>query len=142
MMKDEPCIVLIKKLETNIEKRMNNAMKEIDMTITQVRALSILLEFPDKQAALKLLEKKLMLAQSVTAGIVKRLEQRGYAESNGDLEDRRIKVVKITPLGEQQYQRAQKITTMIQDDFLSGLTDEERQTFYALLKKLKRSIEQ
>lgn len=142
MMKDEPCIVLIKKLETNIEKRMNNAMKEIDMTITQVRALSILLEFPDKQAALKLLEKKLMLAQSVTAGIVKRLEQRGYAESFGDLEDRRIKVVKITPLGEQQYRRAQKITTMIQDDFLSGLTDEECQTFYALLKKLKRSIEQ
>lgn len=141
MINDESCIVLIKKLETNIERRMNNAMKELDMTMTQIRALSILLELSDKQAALKFLERKLMLSQSVTAGIIKRLEQRGYVESFGDSEDRRIKIIKITPVGEQQYHRAQEITMGIQDEFLSILNEEEYRTFYTLLKKLKNAIE-
>ena len=141
MLNDESCLVMLKKLETNIEKRMNNAMKELDMTMTQVRVLSILRELPDRQAALKALEKKLMLAQSVTAGIIKRLEQRGYVESFGAADDRRIKIVRITSVGEQQIRQAQEIITKIQHEYLSVLTEEEYQTFHTLLKKLKQTIE-
>lgn len=141
MINDESCLILIKWLETNVGKRMNNEMKGADMTGTQVRTLSILLESPEKQATLKYLENKLKLAQSVTAGIIKRLEQKRYIESFGDLEDKRIKIVRITPLGERQYWDSQIILSKLEKDIFSCLTESEYRTFGILLKKVKKSME-
>lgn len=48
MANSESCLILIKQLETYIGRRINNEMKELDMTMTQARALSILLNCPDQ----------------------------------------------------------------------------------------------
>ncbi|MCQ4635177.1 MarR family transcriptional regulator [Anaerovorax odorimutans] len=138
---EESCLVLLKELETNMEKHMNNAMRELDITVTQARALVTLQSFPKKQASLKNLEKKLQLSQSVTVGIIKRLEQRNYVESFGDSEDKRIKIVRITPLGERQCKASQKILTRLENRFLSALTEEEHVVFSALLKKVKAAMD-
>lgn len=116
---------------------MNNEIKELDMTMTQLRALSVLLNFPGKQATLKDLEKELQLSQSVTAGIIKRLEQRKYIESFGNPEDKRIKMVKITPLGEQQCRRSDIILYQLEKDMLSCLTESEIVMLEGLLNKIK-----
>lgn len=137
MIDRDSCLIFIKELEVNIERRMNNEMKELDMTMTQARALSLLLDFPERQATLKHLEKSLQLSQSVTAGIIKRLELRRYVECFGDAEDKRIKIVRITPLGEQQWQRAEKILRQLERDVLSCLTEQEAQSLKTLLKKVK-----
>lgn len=137
MAERESCLILIKELEINMGRRMNNEMKELDMTMTQVRVLSLLLEFPEKQATLKHLEKNLQLSQSVTAGIINRLEHRRYIESFGDPEDKRIKIVKITPLGEQQFQQSNKILFQLEDHMLSCLTKQETQNLLTLLNKIK-----
>lgn len=133
----ESCLILIKQLEVNMGRRMNNEMKELDMTLTQVRVLSLLLGFPEKQATLKDLEKKLQLSQSVTAGIIKRLEQRKYIESFGDSEDKRIKIVQITPLGEQQCICSDKILFHLEEEMLSCLSEHEMITLQTLLKRVR-----
>lgn len=140
MINRETCLVLIKELENNIQKRMNYAMKELDMTLTQGRALDIIWSYPGKQITLKQLEKELQLAQSVTAGIIKRLEQKEFVKSFGDAEDKRIKIVQITPLGEKQYHCSQKILFAFENEFLSCLTEKEQSAFNTLLKKVKDSI--
>lgn len=141
MANSESCLILIKQLEVNMGRRMNNEMKELDMTLSQVRVLSILLEFPEKQATLKDLEKKLQVSQSVTVGIIKRLEQRKYIESFGDSEDKRIKIVRITSLGEQQYRRSDKILSRLEGDMLSCLTDDEIMMLQDLLIRIKMANE-
>lgn len=141
MANSESCLVLIKQLEVNMGRRMNNEMKELDMTLTQVRVLSILLGFPEKQATLKDLEKKLQVSQSVTVGIIKRLEQRKYIESFGDSEDKRIKIVRITSLGEQQCRRSDKIFSQLEEDILSCLTESEIMTLHELLSRIKKANE-
>lgn len=141
MANSESCLILIKQLEVNMGRRMNNEMKELDMTLSQVRVLSILLEFPEKQATLKDLEKKLQVSQSVTVGIIKRLEQRKYIESFGDSEDKRIKIVRITSLGEQQYRRSDKILSQLEGDILSCLTDDEIMMLQDLLSRIKMANE-
>lgn len=138
MANNESCLILIKQLEISMGRRMNNEIKELDMTMTQVRALSLLLDYPEKQATLKDLEKKLQLSQSVTAGIVKRLEQRKYIESFGNSEDKRIKIVKITPLGEQQCRCSDKILYQLEEDMLSCLTKSELLILRELLNKIKK----
>lgn len=141
MTNNESCLILIKQLEVNMGRRMNNEMKELDMTLTQVRVLSILLEFPEKQATLKDLEKKLQVSQSVTVGIIKRLEQRKYIESFGDSEDKRIKIVKITSLGEQQYRCSNEILFRLEGDILSCLTENEITILQDLLNRIKMANE-
>lgn len=141
MANNESCLVLIKQLEINIGRRINNEMKELDMTLTQARLLSILLDFPDKQATLKDLEKKMELSQSVTAGIIKRLEQHKYIESFGDSEDKRIKIVKITPLGEQQCKSSDKILHKVEKDVLSCLSESEVALLQDLLNKIRKANE-
>lgn len=137
MADSESCLILIKQLEVNMGRRMNNEMKELDMTLTQVRVLAILLGFPEKQATLKDLEKKLQVSQSVTVGIIKRLEQRKYVESFGDSEDKRIKIVRITSLGEQQYRCSDKILSQLEEDTLSCLTEDEITILQDLLNRIK-----
>lgn len=137
MENSESCLILIKQLEVSMGRRMNNEMKEMDMTLTQVRVLSLLLGFPEKQATLKDLEKKLQLSQSVTAGIIKRLEQRKYIESFGDSEDKRIKIVQITPLGEQQCICSDKILFHLEEEMLSCLSEHEMMTLQTLLKRVR-----
>lgn len=141
MANSESCLVLIKQLETYIGRRINNEMKELDMTMTQARALSILLNCPDQQASLKDLEKKLELSQSVTAGIIKRLEQRRYIESFGDSGDKRIKIVKITPLGEQQCRSSDKILHRVEQEVFSCLSESEISLLQDLLHKVRKANE-
>lgn len=141
MANSESCLVLIKQLETYIGRRINNEMKELDMTMTQARALSILLNCPDQQASLKDLEKKLELSQSVTAGIIKRLEQRRYIESFGDSGDKRIKIVKITTLGEQQCRSSDKILHRVEQEVFSCLSESEIALLQDLLNKVRKANE-
>lgn len=141
MANSESCLVLIKQLETYIGRRINNEMKELDITMTQARALSILLNCPDQQASLKDLEKKLELSQSVTAGIIKRLEQRRYIESFGNSGDKRIKIVKITPLGEQQCRSSDKILHRVEQEVFSCLSESEIALLQDLLHKVRKANE-
>ncbi len=69
-------IILVKHIKDMAEKELNDVLKSLDITMSQSKTLSILSGHPDRQATLKYLEKELDLAQSVTAGIIVRLEQK------------------------------------------------------------------
>ena len=119
---------------------MNNVLKTQDVTISQAKVLSILLSQPEKQASLKHIEKEIQLAQSVTAGIIIRLEQKNYIESFGDSSDKRIKIVRITSLGEQKFQASQQVLAELENKALSALSESESQQLKALLIKVRNTL--
>lgn len=133
-------IILIKSIKDIEEKELNHALKAHDITLSQAKTLSVLSKHPERQETLKNLEKELDLAQSVTAGIIVRLEQKKYVESFGDSADKRIKIVRITPLGEQKYQASQKILTELENEVLADLTDDEKRQFKDLLIKVRKTL--
>lgn len=134
-------IVLIKSIKDIEEKELNHALKAQDITLSQAKTLSVLYGHPERQVTLKYLEKELELSQSVTAGIVKRLEQKKYVESFGDSADKRIKIVRITALGEQKYQASKKILAELENKVLSDLTDDEKRQFKDLLVKVRNTLQ-
>ncbi len=83
------CGSLLKQINDEMRKNANNAMRAQDMTLAQLEALVQLEQAPDGQHSLKELEQLLHVAQSTAAGIISRLEQKGYAEGFGDAGDRR-----------------------------------------------------
>lgn len=129
------CVTLIKQIHDGLEKQANNSLRTQDLTMSQVGVLIELRFAPEKQMALKELERRLHVAQSTAAGIVARLEQKGFVEGFGDASDRRIKMLRITPEGEACCQLADQHMAAFEETLLSGLTEAERTTFVALLKR-------
>lgn len=75
------------------------------------------------------------MAQSTSAGIVSRLEEKGLIESFGDASDRRIKLVHITSSGLERTRDAEQEMNRAENQLLSSLTDTERSIFYTFFAK-------
>lgn len=140
MMQPDSCGKLIKLISDEMRKNANNAMRSQDMTMSQLGALLELNQAPEKQRSLKELEQSLHVAQSTVAGIISRLEQKGFVEAFGDAADRRIKLVRITPAGCECVVNAEKDMAHAEQKLLSALTETEREIFYVLLQKVRNSL--
>lgn len=134
------CGRLLKQISDEMEKNGNNAMRAQNMTMSQMGALLELDVAPEKQLSLKELEKRLHVAQSTAAGIVARLEQKGFVDCRIDFADRRIKLVNITPAGQECVHWARRNIAQAEARLLSGLTQAEQETFYVLLKKVRNAL--
>lgn len=140
MEKRRDCGPLIKQINDELRKNANNALRDQEMTLAQLEALDQLNRAPEGQYSLKELEQILHVAQSTAAGIIFRLEQKGFVEAFGDAQDRRIKLVQITPAGTECLRVAMHYRIEAEDRLLSGLTEAERDIFYMLLKKVRDSL--
>lgn len=140
MEQHQDCGLLMKQINDELRKNANNALRHLDLTLAQLDALVELDRAPEGQRALKELEQILHVAQSTAAGIVARLEQKGFAEGFGDAEDRRIKRVRITPAGMECIHTALHYRAEAEEKLLSGLTETERDIFCTLLKKVRDSL--
>lgn len=134
------CGTLIKQIHDGLEKQANNSLRPQDLTMAQVRVLIELRFAPERKMALKELERRLHVAQSTAAGIVARLEQKGFVESFGDANDRRIKMLRITPAGEECCQLADQNMAEIEALLLSGLTETESAIFFSLLERVSNNL--
>ena len=136
MKSENSCGLLLRQINNSLEKRANNDLRARDLTLAQVSALLSIQKTKEKQVTFKELEKILHLAQSTTAGIISRLEQKKLVEIHGDVSDKRIKYVCITPVGEQCCEEAEESMEKTEEILLSPLTDTERSLFYNLLQKV------
>ena len=140
MKQHQDCGLLIKQINDELRKNGNNALRALDMTLTQLDALAELEQAPEGQRSLKELERSLHVAQSTMAGVISRLEQKGFVEGFGDAGDRRVKLVRITPAGAACVSTALGHRAQAEERLLSGLTETERDIFYSLLKKVRASL--
>lgn len=140
MITQNSCGALLKQIHDELEKNANNAMRAYDITMAQCGAMVALYDAPDQQMTLKELERLSHVAQSTAAGIVTRLEQKGLVESFGSTEDRRIKIVRLTPAGMERCRTAEQEMLEAEERLLSGLTETERSIFLSLLKKVRETL--
>lgn len=140
MEKPKDCGMLIKQINDELLKNANNALRSQNITLAQLEVLDQLNQAPERQYSLKELEQILHVAQSTAAGIISRLEQKGFVEGLGDAEDRRIKRVQITPAGMECVHIALHHRAEAEELLLANLTEAERGIFYMLLKKVRDSL--
>lgn len=140
-MKRNSCGTLIKQIHNELEKKTNYMLRIQNLTAAQADALIILSQNPEKQMSLKELERALHVAQSTAAGIVNRLEQRGYIGGFGDNADKRIKMLRITEKGEGCCYNAGRSMAKAEEQLLEKLTETEREIFCSLLRKIWDSLQ-
>ena len=141
MSASQDCMYMVKQLHDTIEKNMNQALGRYDLTMMQMGALVLLHREKQGSCTMKEFEQVLHLAQSTTAGVVKRLEQKGYVESSTDNRDRRIKNIHITPAGLELCHSAVKTVDSTLQHMFDGLEKEELHMLVYLLKKACKAIQ-
>lgn len=136
------CGMLIRQINNALEKRVNNQLKEKDLTLSQMSALIEILNAPAKKTTFKDLEKRLSLAQSTTAGLISRLEHKKLVSVSGDKDDKRIKYVEITSLGEKFCNEARHEMEHTERELLENLSAGEEKTLLSLLEKINLKIKE
>lgn len=129
------CGFYLKQIQDTLERQANNNLRNQDLTMMQLGVLLRLNDTVDGVMALKDLERYFCVAQPTMAGIVKRLEQKGFVQSSGSENDKRIKVIHITDSGIACCKSSECHMEESEERLLCGLTPIERQIFYALLQK-------
>ncbi len=129
---ENTCGFLIKQINDILEKKGNQEMEMFGITMSQHSVLMFLdiLDFKE-------LERKLHVAQSATAGIVKRLEQKDLVEVVMNLQDRRAKQVRLTKKGQACIEISRKKINEVERDLPSSLNDQEKEELYELLSKVR-----
>lgn len=64
------------------------------------------------------------------------IEELGFITRKTDPNDRRAKVLDVTPAGKKIIPKLMQVRQKVEKDFLSGLTNQEAETYIALTKKL------
>ncbi|MCI8465220.1 MAG: MarR family transcriptional regulator [Lachnospiraceae bacterium] len=140
MIQEEPYGMFIHQIHNIIEKNVNNQLRKKRLTLSQMNVLIALVSVSEKKLSFKELEKRLTLAQSTTAGLISRLEQKGLVSVLGDEDDKRIKYVEITGLGIEYCEEARLKMNDTEEKIISSLSETERKTFLCLLKKINDTL--
>lgn len=131
---------LIKLLHDRLEKQANNTLRAQDLTMMQISVLMELQKTEPKQLSMKELERRFCIAQSTVAGIISRLEQKGFVEAFGDAADKRVKLVHITPAGEACCKEAAGYMEQAEQTLLRGFSEEEKTMFNLLLARAAENM--
>lgn len=134
------CGILIRQINNAFDKKANKRLKEKDLTFSQMAALIEILNMPAGKTTFKELEKRLSLAQSTTVGLISRLEQKQLVHVSGDKDDKRIKYVEITPLGEKFCNEARQEMEDTERKLFANFSEGEVETLLSLLKKVNLLI--
>ena len=134
------CGMLIRQINNAFEKKANSRLKEKDLTFSQMSALIEILNMPAGKTTFKELEKRLSLAQSTTVGLISRLEQKKLVHVSGDKDDKRIKYVESTSLGEKFCNEAKQEMEDTERRLFANFSAGEVETLLSLLKKVNLII--
>jgi DNA-binding MarR family transcriptional regulator len=73
---------------------------------------------------------------SSMVAVIDELETRGLAERRQDPDDGRARTIYLTPAGERFARRITRQAAELQNELLAALSEPERETLHALLRKL------
>lgn len=130
-----PVGAMIKMINTNYEKRVNQNMKVKDLTASQARLL-LLFETEQRPYSMKELENRLHISQPTVVGLVIRCEQKGFVRTYPSQTDKRVKMVELTEKGQQLNEEVKSSFREMEGNILNGLSPDEKNTLKELLEKV------
>jgi DNA-binding MarR family transcriptional regulator len=110
--------------------------------LTSIQAITLLLLDEQRQRSMKSFGQLYHCDASNVTGIVDGLEQRSLVERRNDPNDRRIKVICITPAGKRLQQQIIERLDANRGFLFDALTDEEATQFVHIVSKLAHSADE
>jgi DNA-binding MarR family transcriptional regulator len=122
-------------LHKNCNSDLFEAVGALDLTLTQIKLLHHL-EDAERELTLKDLAELVLVSLPAASRTVDDLVRRGFVERHEDVEDRRMKRVRLTDRGRSVIRRLNAARLSGLEQFTQTLTDPERRKLSAALSKL------
>ena len=136
------CSELVKQIYCAMQKNANNELRAEDLTFAQVHLLFTLRRQESGICPLKELERKMGVAQSTAAGLVKRSAEKGFVELQDDPNDRRVKLARITAKGLKVCSDTEEKIHRSEERMVKLLTEQEAEELTRLLVKVYTAVSQ
>lgn len=127
-------------LSKTIKQGIDQKLTTLDLTGQQSFVLRFLSERQGEPVYPKDIEKRFDLTHPTVSGILQRLEAKGFLCSQWDETDRRCKRVTLTPKGLECQKEIGRYIQYMERTMVSGMTQEECETFLRLLEQAYRNI--
>lgn len=126
---------LIVYLHKNCNSDLFEAVGMLDVTLTQLKLLHYL-EEASHELTLKEAAELVMVSLPAASRTVEDLVRRGFVERNEDVDDRRMKRVRLTEAGQAVSRQLNAARLSGLQEFVESLTDAERRKLAGALSKL------
>lgn len=123
-----------------IQKHANSDLTEVDLTFSQHRTIMYLAHKEGHMAELKELEREFRVSQPTVAGIAQRLEIKGYVEAMAHPTDRRVKLIRLTPLGLGLEEKSRRKMVRRNREMVEGLSPQELEELERLLDRVYQNM--
>lgn len=127
-------------LHKNCNSDLFEAVGALDLSLTQIKLLHHL-EDADSELTLKQLAELVLVSMPAASRTVDDLVRRGFAVRHEDVDDRRMKRVRLTDDGRCVIRRLNAARLSGLEQFTQTLTDAERRKLSAALSKLLERAE-
>ena len=133
----------IKSLSNLLKRQVDQSMSEIGiepLTGMQGRIVGYLGHHQDQDVFQRDIEEEFQIRRSTATGILKLMEKNGMIGKESVPEDARLKRLKVTARGMEYAERMQQGILKMEEQLISGLTDEEVRLFESILAKISQNI--
>lgn len=131
---------LIKQISEQVDKRINNDMKQHNLTSSQFRAMVLLSHAPADMTQ-KELETVLKVSHATTSGIVAGLSEKGLVKCAFDGGDKREKFIRITEAGRELLCDIRGGAKKMERLLFKGVEDYEIDNLVKTLKKIGDNLQ-
>ena len=111
-----------------------------EVTIMHGWILGFLCNNSDKDICQKDIEDEFCIAKSTVTNILKLMEKKGYVTRVTDEHDARLKILRLTDEGMEIHQKTIEVIDNLHRQLETGITDDERECFYTVVKKIKENM--
>lgn len=130
----------IKILNDKLQKRANEDLRSIGLTLSQIRALHFIETCENYETTQKELEDFLDVSHPTINGILKRLEEKGRITTELAINHHLTKIVRITQSGLENCKNSEYARLKSENILERNLSPEEKATLLQLLKKVQQSL--
>lgn len=95
----------------------------------------------EKSIYQKDIEAQFSIGRSTVTNILKLMEKKGYLVREAVAHDARLKQLKLTTTGIQLHEDTQRLIAGLDERTMEGISEEELDTFYLVIRKLKENLE-
>lgn len=141
-MNDKYIVYFVSRAKANMIKFIENKLKENnlnDLIPTHGNILTALYE-SDKKLTMKEIAKKIGKDKSTVTSLVNRLISLGYIQKEKCTKDKRVTYISLTDKACDIEDRFNFISSQVKETAYSNFTEEEKQEFLRLLKKLSSNF--
>ncbi|WP_415966981.1 MarR family winged helix-turn-helix transcriptional regulator [Faecalitalea cylindroides] len=127
-------------IQSQLEKAMNEQLKEFDLTKSQLDILRFLKYVKKDRVNQKDIEEFFHISNPTVTGLLNRMEQKGYVVRIHSPDDKRIRYIQITDKVEDIDKKIKKHIDYSEGVIAKDLSQEERNLLFKLLAKVKDNL--